>query len=87
MIERVILELCAERGAGKSICPTEAAKAWDIGNWRARLPAVRAAAVHLARRGDIVITRKGRPVDPDHFKGIYRLSLSPAPARPDDGDA
>jgi hypothetical protein len=29
------------------------------------------------KAGRIVILRKGRPVDPDDFKGVYRLSLPP----------
>jgi hypothetical protein len=38
---------------------------------------VRQAAVRLMKQGRIVILRKGRPVDPDDFKGIYRLTLPP----------
>jgi hypothetical protein len=29
--------------------------------------------VALARAGKIVIYRKGTPVDPDDFRGVYRL--------------
>jgi hypothetical protein len=36
---------------------------------------VRAAAVGLARQNRIVITRHGKPADPDAFKGVYRLKL------------
>ena len=36
---------------------------------------VRRAAVRLAHAGRIVIFRKGRPVDPDDFKGVYRLGV------------
>ena len=38
---------------------------------------VRKAAVRLAHRGRLVILRKGRSVDPDSFKGVYRLALPP----------
>ena len=31
--------------------------------------------VGLARSGRIVITCNGKPVDPDDFKGVYRLGL------------
>jgi hypothetical protein len=31
--------------------------------------------VHLARDGQIEITRKGQPVDPNNFKGVVRLRL------------
>jgi hypothetical protein len=36
---------------------------------------VRRAAVRLMKQGRIVILRKGRPVDPDDFRGVYRLAL------------
>lgn len=85
-IEDLILSLAAERGAGKSICPSEVARAALPGDaaWNRLMPQVRAAAVHLARAGRLAILRKGKPVDPDHFKGVYRLAL-PAP-EPDQGD-
>jgi Protein of unknown function (DUF3253) len=31
--------------------------------------------VRLAKEGRIIITRKGRAVDPDEFRGVYRLGL------------
>ncbi len=81
-IEAAILALVEKRGAGKSICPSEAARAVYPERWRDHMRQVRQAAVHLARRGDIVILRKGKPVDPNDFRGVYRLGL-PA-AAPDD---
>jgi hypothetical protein len=36
---------------------------------------LRRVAVRLAREGRLVITRKGRIVDPDDFRGVYRLGL------------
>lgn len=73
-IEHEILRLTAERGPGKTICPSEAAKAAAEGaDWNRLMPLVRRVAVSLAREGRIVITRKGKPVDPDDFKGVYRL--------------
>jgi Protein of unknown function (DUF3253) len=41
--------------------------------WRARLRAVRRAAVKLALAGRLVITRKGKVVDPADFRGVYQL--------------
>lgn len=77
-LEAAMLALLAERGPGKSICPSEAARAVDPQGWRRLLGQARATAVGLARRGRLVITRHGQPVDPDAFKGVYRLRL-PAP--------
>jgi len=36
---------------------------------------VRRAAISLADEGRIVIYRKGKPVDPHNFKGVYRIGL------------
>ena len=70
-----ILALVTERGVGKTICPTEAARAVSEDRWRKALNDVRAEAIRLAKAGEIVIYRKGKPVDPDTFKGVYRLGL------------
>jgi hypothetical protein len=35
---------------------------------------VRQVAVNLMKSGRIVIRRKGRLVDPDDFRGVYRIS-------------
>ena len=77
-IEETILQLLAERGAEKTICPSEAARALGGGHpdgWGPLMQPIRRVAVRLAREGRIVITRKGRAVDPDDFRGVYRLSL------------
>jgi Protein of unknown function (DUF3253) len=76
-----ILALCQQRGVDKTICPTDAAKALahrrglDELGWRSVLSEIRQTAVALARQGRLVIFRKGRPVDPDDFRGVYRLGL------------
>lgn len=73
-VENAILSLVEARGAGKSICPTDAARALDAENWRARLNAVRNGAIRLALAGKVDILRKGKPVDPTDFKGVYRIA-------------
>jgi hypothetical protein len=80
-IEAAMLDLVAKRGAGKNLDPTEVARAVGGGKpeeWGPLMQPVRQAAVRLMKQGRIVILRKGRPVDPDDFKGIYRLALVPA---------
>jgi len=72
-IEDTLLRLIAERPAGKSVGPEEVARAADPEGWRRALPRVRAISVGLARQGKLVITRHGKPADPDSFKGVYRL--------------
>lgn len=87
-IEDLVLRLAKERGAGKTICPTEAAKAAAAQrseeNWQGRLPGVKAAAVRLAKRGGVAIYRKGKPVDPEDFRGVYRIGLPQDGAEPGD---
>ncbi len=73
--EEAILALVAARGAASSICPSEAARALDAEHWRKHMGEVRAVAVRLAKAGRIVILRKGKPVDPDAFKGVIRLRI------------
>jgi hypothetical protein len=80
-LERTIFALCNAAGVGRSICPTDAAQAYaaargeDSLGWRSHLSQVRGAAVRLADAGRIVIFRKGKPVDPHDFRGVYRLGL------------
>ena len=76
-IEETILALVEERGAGKTICPSEAARAIagsKPDEWSRLMGPVRQVAVRLMKEGRIVIRRKGRPVDPDDFRGVYRIS-------------
>ena len=78
-IEETLLGLVAERGAGKTICPSEVARALGgphPDGWGPLMQPVRRVAVRLTKAGRVQILRKGKPVpDPDDFRGIYRLSL------------
>ena len=78
-IEAAIFELLAAVAPGKSISPEEVAKAVDPEGWRRQLSRVRGVAVGLARAGRLVITRHGKPADPDDFKGVWRMRLPDAP--------
>lgn len=73
-IEEAILRLVAAAQEGRSISPTDAAKAIDPDNHQKRFGHVRQAAVRLAKAGRVTILRKGKPVeDPETFKGVYRI--------------
>ena len=75
-IEATILRLAAEAGSKRSISPTDAARELTAGDdWQVLMPAIRRAAVKLALAGQLVIYRKGKPVDPNDFKGVYRPGL------------
>ena len=84
-VAQTLLTLVAARGAGQSICPSEAARAFADSRrkksdpadlWRRYLPAVRQQALHLARQGRIDILRRGARQDPGKpIKGVIRLTL------------
>ena len=78
-IETALFALLAEAGPGKSVGPEAVARAVDAANWRRVLAQVRATAVGLARQGRVVITRHGKPADPNGFKGVYRLKAPDEP--------
>lgn len=63
------------RGAGKTICPSEVARAL-AGDWRAVMPQVRAVAAEMAARREIAVTQKGVAVDAVEAKGPIRLGLA-----------
>jgi hypothetical protein len=72
--EEAILTSIAAGRPGASVCPAQAARLLAPDAWRPRLSEVRAAAVKLALERRIAILRKGKPVDPLAFKGVYRLA-------------
>jgi hypothetical protein len=74
--ESAVLRLLAKIGPGESISPAEAAReaSQETGvEWEQLLKAIRGAAVKLALEGRAVILLKGEAVDPEHFRGIYRV--------------
>jgi hypothetical protein len=76
-IEETILALVEQRGPGKTICPSEAARAIagdKPDEWSRLMGPVRQVAVRLMKQGRIVIRRKGKAVDPDDFRGVYRIA-------------
>ena len=78
-IEATMLRLVAERGAAKTVCPSEVARALGgprPDDWRRIMQPVRRVAVRLAGQGKVAILRKGKLVaDPDTMRGVYRLGV------------
>jgi hypothetical protein len=73
-IEERITEMVDERGAGKTVCPSEVARSLtNDQDFRPLMPHVREAAATLAERGEIAVTQKGRLVDAREAKGPIRL--------------
>jgi hypothetical protein len=73
-----IIRLLEGRDAGKTICPSDAAR--DLGGddgFRKLMPVVRAAARDLVAAGRIDVTQRGEVVDLDSARGAIRLRLRP----------
>jgi hypothetical protein len=78
-LEHEILRLLADRGTGKTICPSEAARVATNSDeraiWEPLMEPARAAAQRLVAAGKIVITQHGAIVDGRTAKGPIRLRL------------
>jgi hypothetical protein len=73
-IRAAILTLALARGAGRSLCPSEPARALAA-DWRAVMPEVRRVAAAMAAAGEIVATQRGTVVDAARARGPIRLRL------------
>lgn len=69
------LRQLAARGTGKTICPSEVARALAQ-DWRALMVDVRAVAADLSAQGRIVVTQRGTVVDATSAVGPIRLGLA-----------
>lgn len=76
LIEETLLSLLSQVRKGESISPNDVAKAVSTDNWQRELPKVRAVITSLVRQGRIELVRKGKPVELEGIKGIYRLRLT-----------
>jgi hypothetical protein len=75
-LEEQILALLDERGPGKTICPSDAARAVFDGpgeGWRGLMEPARRAAGRLVAAGEIVVTQGGAVVEPEGARGPIRL--------------
>jgi Protein of unknown function (DUF3253) len=77
-IAATMIALVNDRGTTKTVCPSEVARVLGGDHpdaWGPLMIPVRRVAVSLAQEGRVVIYRKGKPVAPDDFKGVYRIGL------------
>ncbi len=74
-LDEIILRLVSECPPGKTVEPSQVARVFREDNWQGMTREVRLRAIYLAKAGEIAIYRKGKPADPDTFKGVYRLGL------------
>lgn len=70
-----IIELCGEAGAEKSVTPAAIAQSLVDFDWQSLLKRIKQTATRQAKAGYIHIMRKGKPADPDDFKGVYKVRL------------
>jgi hypothetical protein len=70
-----IIELLAAQTEGKTICPSDAARALDPQGFRRLMPAVRDAAQALVEQDRIEVTQRGEVIDIRHARGPVRLRL------------
>jgi len=78
-LKEEILARLQERGAGKTICPSEVARGVAGSDereaWEPLMQPVREAAAGLVAEGKVVVTQRGRVVDGATAKGPVRLRL------------
>ena len=78
-LESAILKLLEARGAGKSICPSEAAikvaGSKSDAVWKPLMPAALNASRRLFAKGRVDIAQKGKPVEPSTAKGPIRIRI------------
>lgn len=78
-VREALLRQARERGPQASLCPSEVARQIAAGNardtdWRALMPAVRAAASDLARAGQVEVLQRGQKQNPDGpWRGPIRV--------------
>jgi hypothetical protein len=74
-LEESILDVLMRAGSGTLSAPEIAHAIAPEGDWHGLLMPIRRAAVALAQAGRLVIYRKGKPADPNDFRGVYRIGL------------
>lgn len=82
-LEQLILGLLDTRAAGRTICPSDAARAvgsstaGEEESWRALMEPARRAARRLVAAGKVQITQGGQVVDPSTARGAIRIRKAP----------
>jgi len=72
-LRALILELLERREPGKTICPSDAARALAGKDFRPLMGTARAAAAELVADGEIEVTQRGEVVDIAQARGPIRL--------------
>ena len=75
-VVEMILQQCAAAYPDNQVRPEDVAIAIYPEDWQSLLKRIRLTARQLAEMGYVDIFRKGKRVDPDDFKGVYRLAIN-----------
>jgi hypothetical protein len=77
-IEEAIVGLLRRRDEGKTICPSDAARALaGDADFRPLMDPVRERAAEMAQEGRLEVTQRGEVVDLESARGPIRLRLPP----------
>lgn len=76
-IREVLLRYAERRGANKTFCPSEAARALAK-DWRPLMSEVRRVAARMVEEGILVCTQRGEVAHPLLSRGAIRLKLAAA---------
>lgn len=71
-----ILQMCAAAWPDETVRPEDIAMTLHPIEWQALTKRIRLAVKQLAEAGLVQILRKGKPAEPDDFKGVYRLQIA-----------
>lgn len=74
-LDRAIIDVLTQSGGKTLSAPELAQKIAHDADWHDLLVPIRREAIALALAGRLVIYRKGKPADPNDFRGVYRLGL------------
>ena len=78
-LAEAITTLARQRGADKTICPSEVARhvaGPKDDDWRPLMDPIKAVAIDLAHAGRIAIKQSDNLADPDRLTGIYRIAIT-----------
>ena len=69
-----ILEFCRQRPTS-TFCPSDVVRRLYPESWRHFLPEIRSKAMEMYKNGEILVTQKDEPIDPNlNPKGPIRIS-------------
>lgn len=77
-IRERMIALASERGPTKAVDPMEVAVSIagkDEKVWRRLMKPIKDEAARLGKKNQIVVLRKGKPVEPDKIRGLWRYRL------------